>query len=183
MFGFNHSKRVGDAAPRAVMMQRSSNGPGSTHGDVGASPPAALPVVSDALEFKVRYGLGEYIVFMWQHSGYLIRRRRVGAFTGLWMTIKSTWGAAINFVLQRRARHLYEFTIDEHGIVRTNGVGVTLVPWSDVSAIRRYSRGYMMVLKRGTLPIPFRCLDERQMQAMGRFAASVKEAARALHAR
>ena len=141
----------------------------------------AAPTVtsgSDGFTFKVRYALGEYVVFMWQHTGYLIRRRRIGRFNTWSMMLKSTWSAAFHFVLQGRARHVYDFTIDQHGVVRTNGTGVTLVPWADVSAIRRYSRGYMMVLKRGTLPIPYRCLDVAQAAAMEVYAVRLREAAR-----
>ncbi|MEJ7805026.1 MAG: YcxB family protein, partial [Telluria sp.] len=77
-----------------------------------------------------------------------------------------------------RSRHLYDFQIDDHGIIRTSNTGVTLVPWADVSAIRRYSRGYMMVLKRGTLPIPFRCLSGAQAGVMDIFAATLRPARR-----
>ena len=63
---------------------------------------------------------------------------------------------------------------DEHGIVRSSGTGVTLVPWGDVSAVRSYSCGYMLVLKRGTLPIPFRCLSATQAGAMDCFAAALR---------
>ena len=173
MFWFN-PKRVGGGSPGAPIMQRERPGPAPVHGGSGG---AALAI--GALAFKVRYSLAEYTVFMWQHSGYLIRRRRVGGMTALWMTARSTWGAAFNFFVQRRSRHLYDFTIDEHGIVRANGTGVTLVPWTDVSAIRRYSPGYMMVLKRGTLPIPYRCLNAEQMRAMDHFGAVLRAAHRA----
>ena len=179
MFWFN-PKRVGGGSPTAPLMQRTTVGPGpGPKGASGGAPPP--PTEIRPLEFKVRYSLAEYIVFMWQHSGYLIRRRRVTGIAALWMTARSTWGAAFHFFVQRRSRHLYDFTIDEHGIVRANGTGVTLVPWADVGAIRRYSRGYMMVLKRGTLPIPFRCLNAEQTRAMDHFGAVLREAHRASH--
>jgi hypothetical protein len=130
------------------------------------------------MHFKVRYALPEYVSFMWQHAGYIIRRRRIGRLATWWMLTKSTAAAAMHFVLQGRSRHLYDFTIDQHGIIRTSGTGVTLVPWTDVSAIRRYSRGYMLVLKRGTLPIPFRCLSGVQSSTMEGFASSLKVLAR-----
>ncbi len=126
------------------------------------------------LHFKVRYALPEYVSFMWQHGGYLIRRRRIGKLATWWMLSKSTTTAAMHFVAQGRSRHLYDFLIDVHGIVRTSSTGVTLVPWTDVTAIRRYTNGYMMVLKRGTLPVPFRCLDKAQANLMDAFAATVK---------
>lgn len=143
-----------------------------------AAPAVAQAEPGGELHFTVRYALPEYVSFMWQHAGYLIRRRRIGRFATWWMLCRSTAAAAMHFITQGRSRTLYDFTIDAHGIIRTSGTGVTLVPWGDVSAIRRYSRGYMMVLKRGTLPIPFRCLSGAQASVMDVFAAAVKGAAR-----
>ncbi|WP_217619167.1 YcxB family protein, partial [Achromobacter sp. GbtcB20] len=82
--------------------------------------------------------------------------------------------AALHFVLLGRGKRTYESTIDQHGIVRTSG-GVTLIDWADVTAVRTYSRGFMMVLKRGTLPIPYRCLNETQQGAMRVLAATRRE--------
>jgi hypothetical protein len=143
-----------------------------------AGAPAAPASEPEQLHFTVRYALPEYVSFMWQHGGYLIRRRRIGRLASLWLLSKSTSAAAMHFVTQGRSRHLYDFTMDRHGIIRTNGTGVTLVPWSDVSAIRRYTRGFMLVLKRGTLPIPYRCIDRSQEAAIEAFSATIKAARR-----
>ena len=143
---------------------------------VGALPvPAGAAAVCE-LHFSVRYSLPEYVSFMWQHGGYLIRRRRIGAMASLYMRIKSTATAALHFVLLGRGKRTYEFTIDQHGIVRStrDAGGVTLIGWADVMAIRSYSCGFMMMLKRGTLPIPFRCLDVDGEAAMRAFAAERK---------
>jgi hypothetical protein len=178
MSGFNHSTQLGTTVPGA-MMQRESSTSDCTHmlsDSVAASvQPVAIPA---SLDFKVQYTLGEYVTFMWQHSARLIRRRRIVGLAAWWMTFKSTWHAALHFVMLRRSRHVYAFTIDPHGIVRATASGVTLVPWPDVSAIRRYSLGYMMVLQRGTLPIPYRCLDEAQQQTMDQFVMALRQARR-----
>jgi len=58
--------------------------------------------------------------------------------------------------------------------VRTTGSGVTLIDWADVMAIRLYRKGFMMVLQRGTLPIPFRCLDKGQIAALQGLAEARK---------
>jgi hypothetical protein len=58
--------------------------------------------------------------------------------------------------------------------VRTSG-GVTLIGWSDVTAVRTYSQGFMMVLKRGTLPIPYRCLNDAQRGAMRMLAQARRD--------
>jgi hypothetical protein len=144
--------------------------------DVTAPEPAVSAI--DGLHFSVRYSLAEYTRFMWQHGRYIIRRRRIGRAAALWMLSRSTSAAALHFVAQGRARRVYDFVIDRHGIVRTSGTGVTLISWADVSAIRRYTPGYMMVLKRGTLPIPLRCLNTTQAALMDRFAASLKSMTR-----
>lgn len=171
MTRINHQTQAGSGGP----LRRESVSSAPTRMDGAASAAAPDPDPERAqLHFTVRYALPEYVSFMWQHGGYLIRRRRIGRLASLWLLFKSTAAAAMHFVTQGRARHLYDFTIDEHGIVRTNGTGVTLVPWSDVSAIRRYTRGYMLVLKRGTLPIPYRCLDGAQSGAMDAFAVTLR---------
>jgi len=138
---------------------------------VDAMPAAAIPIVHPPaalanLHFWVRYTFGEYVGFMWEHGGYLIRRRRVHWPLGLYLRLKSTLAAALHFVLLGRGKRTYEFQIDQHGIVRTSDTGVSLIDWHDVLRIRTYSKGFMMVLKRGTLPIPFRCLNAAEMQAM-----------------
>jgi hypothetical protein len=178
MSWFNHRTEFGSGTP----LRRDSVAPAPlrvdsqlTDAGEGGQVPEAHAV---QLQFCVRYALPEYISFMWQHGRYLIRRRRIGRLASGWMLVKSTSLAACHFVLLGRARHVYEFTIDQHGIIRASGTGVTLMPWADVGAIRRYSRGYLLVLKRGTLPIPFRCLDRLQTSAMEAFAATHKAAAR-----
>jgi hypothetical protein len=145
----------------------------------GAAPVAAASAALCDLHFSVRYSLPEYVSFMWQHGGYLIRRRRIGAMASLYMRIKSTATAALHFVMLGRGKRTYEFDIDQHGIVRStsDAGGVTLIDWADVTAIRSYSRGFMMVLKRGTLPIPFRCLNTDGEATMRTYAAARKDAA------
>jgi hypothetical protein len=138
------------------------------------APSAAPPAPLSELHFFVRYTLGEYISFMWQHGGFLIRRRRIRWPASLYLRLKSTLGAALHFVMLGRGRRTYEFTIDQHGIVRTSG-GVTLIGWEDVIGVRTYTRGFMMVLKRGTLPIPYRALSEAQMGAMKELAAARRD--------
>ena len=134
-----------------------------------------------ALEFSVRYSLLEYVSFMWQHAGFLIRRRRIGRLATYYMLTKSTSVSAFHFVTQGRSHRTYAFTVDAHGIVRSTPGGVTLIGWEDVLAIRTYSRGYMLVLRRGTLPIPFRCLNGEQVDCMAAYAPWMKAGAVTQH--
>lgn len=181
MLWFNNPKPVGGSEPAAVLVQQHIEPPDTL---MPNTPPPNLATlhaqgeVSDLpLEFSVRYALMEYVIFMWQHAHYLIRRRRIAAPTSWYMLVKSTWSAAFHFIVQGRSRHTYAFTIDRHGIVRTGPGGVTLIGWDDVSAIRSYSRGRLLVLKRGTLPIPARCLDRAQSASLAGYAAWMKSAA------
>ncbi len=178
MLWFNHPKPVGSRKPVAVLIQQHLDQPDTLtldtpHTDLpalhGRGELAVLP-----LEFSVRYTLSEYVSFMWQHAHYLIRRRRIGAPASWYMLVKSTWNSAFHFVMQGRSRHTYEFTIDRHGIVRTGPGGVTLIGWEDVSVVRSYSRGRLLVLKRGTLPIPARCLSREQSDNLAGYAAWVR---------
>lgn len=181
MLWFNHPKPVGSRKPVAALVQQHIDPPNTLSLD---TPPRDLPILHNngdraalPLEFSVRYTLTEYVSFMWQHARHLIRRRRIQAPASWYMLVKSTWSAAFHFVMAGRSRHTYGFTIDRHGIVRTGPGGVTLIGWEDVSAIRCYSRGRMLVLKRGTLPIPARCLDREQSATLAAYAAWVKAAA------
>ena len=176
MSGFNQSKMAG-AEPGLMPEQRSA---------IPMAVPAVsrIPVMHDDPEratmvFHVRYTLSEYSGFMWEHAGYLIRRRRLGALRTYLMLLKTTGSAALHFAAAGRGKIDYEFTIDDHGIVRSCARGVTLISWDDVIRIRRYRRGYLMVLKRGTLPIPYRCLGDAERAGMERYAEMLKVAAQA----
>jgi hypothetical protein len=65
------------------------------------------PPAGYELHFFVRYTLGEYIGFMWQHGGYLIRRRHIRWPVGLYLRLKSTpvGGPALR-AARARAPHL-----------------------------------------------------------------------------
>ncbi|MES3025117.1 MAG: YcxB family protein [Pseudomonadota bacterium] len=180
MFWFNHPRQVGSRKPVAVLVQRDTTAPVTL--DVVLAPPVQTnfvpaqkmaPDADGTLNFSVRYALPEYVSFMWQHGRYIIRRRRMGRLATYAMLAVSTSVAALHFVTQRRARRTYDFTFDEHGIVRACKGGVSLVKWVDVKAIRTYSRGFMVMLKQGTLPIPYRCLSREQAAVMAGFASSL----------
>ncbi|MCC2973086.1 YcxB family protein [Massilia sp. IC2-476] len=179
MLSFNHPRPVNSNKPVAALVQEQADD-SVLHMSVSDGP-ADVPVSSAApalplseLHFFVRYTLGEYLSFMWEHGGFLIRRRRIRFPASLYLRLKSTLSAALHFIMLGRGRRTYEFTIDQHGIVRTSG-GVTLIGWEDVIAVRTYTRGFMMVLKRGTLPLPFRALSEAQTGAMRELAAARRD--------
>jgi hypothetical protein len=183
MLWFNHPRQVGSRKPVAMLVQREKKAR-VTLDVVMPAPPQTNMVFSQsgagrtdgALNFSVRYALLEYVSFMWQHGRYVIRRRRIGRLATFFMLAISTSVAALNFVTQRRALRTYDFTFDEHGIVRACKGGVSLVKWADVKSIRTYSRGFMVLLRQGTLPIPYRCLSGEQSARMKGFATALKAA-------
>ncbi|QOY93943.1 YcxB family protein [Massilia sp. UMI-21] len=190
MLSFNHPRPSGNGMrsgkPVASLLQQQADdnvlhmhanaGTADGPGPVAAATVSAAPLLPlSELHFFVRYTLGEYTSFMWQHAGFLIRRRRIRWPASLYLRLKSTLGAALHFIMLGRGRRTYEFTIDQHGIVRTSG-GVTLIGWEDVIGVRTYPRGFMMVLKRGTLPIPYRALSDAQTGAMKELAAARRDA-------
>ena len=179
MLSFNHPRPVNSNKPVAMLVQQQADDK-MLHMPVSEGPAdlplpsAAPPVPLSELHFVVRYTLGEYTSFMWQHGGFLIRRRRIRFPASLYLRLKSTLGAALHFIMLGRGRRSYEFTIDQHGIVRSSG-GVTLIGWEDVIGVRTYTCGFMMVLKRGTLPIPYRALSDAQLAAMKELAAARRD--------
>lgn len=176
MLWFNHSKPVARSKSVAALAQREAVRPASLNVD---SAEIGLPAQDGpALHFSVRYALPEYLSFMWQHGHYLIHRRRIGRIAGWCMLAASTSVAALHFVMQGRSQRIYEFSIDGHGIMRSSPTGVSLIAWREVRAIRSYSRGYMVLLRQGSLPIPFRCLPPGQAKAIGAYCAALRVAAR-----
>jgi hypothetical protein len=167
MLWSNRSRAAGNVDGGAALLDQ----PDTEDLGADAMPAATIPVVHPpaercSLHFWVRYSFAEYVGFMWEHGGYLIRRRHIRWPMGVYLRLKSTVSAAMHFVLLQRGKRTYEFQIDRHGIVRTSDTGVSLIDWSDVQRIRTYSSGFMMILKRGTLPIPFRCLNKDEVSAM-----------------
>jgi hypothetical protein len=64
-----------------------------------------------------------------------------------------------------------EFRIDGHGIERTSRLGTLVRSWDEVKMVRRYRRGYLLMFAKGGIPIPFRCLDEHQLEQLRSYTA------------
>lgn len=74
------------------------------------------------------------------------------------------------FLAKKRRMPSCAFRIDAAGIERTSRRGTFVRAWSDVAAVRRYRRGYLLILARGALPIPARCLDGGKLEVFRRHA-------------
>jgi len=65
------------------------------------------------------------------------------------------------FLLKRR-RAACRIVIDGSGITRVAAAGDKSWAWRDVRDVRAYTRGYLLFLPTGAIPIPYRCLDDGQ---------------------
>jgi hypothetical protein len=75
------------------------------------------------------------------------------------------------FYLKRRRMPSCDFRIDAHGIERTSRLGIFARTWDDVKMVRRYEQGYLLMFAKGGIPIPFRCLDQRQQEQLRAYTA------------
>jgi hypothetical protein len=90
------------------------------------------------------------------------------AFLSLPITL-NLWIALIApplFFLKKRRMPVCEFRIDGHGIERTSRLGTFAKTWDDVKMVRRYERGYLLMFARGGIPLPFRCMDQQQLEQL-----------------
>ena len=73
------------------------------------------------------------------------------------------------FFLKKRRMPVCEFRIDGRGIERTSRRGTLVRSWDEVRMVRRYSRGYLLMFAKGGIPIPFRCMDQHQLERLRTF--------------
>lgn len=81
------------------------------------------------------------------------------------------------FLFKQRRMPRSEFVIDGSGIERTTKQGTLRRRWDEVTAVRRYSRGYLLILRRGAIPIPLGCLDGGQQERLRALMAARPSAA------
>lgn len=70
------------------------------------------------------------------------------------------------FFFKKRRMPVCEFTIDRTAIARRSNNDEFRRGWDEVTAVRSYSRGYLVCFRRGAVPIPFRCLDGGQLERL-----------------
>jgi hypothetical protein len=95
------------------------------------------------------------------------------AFLSLPVTI-NLWMALILppvFFLKKRRMPVCDFRIDGHGIERTSRLGTLVRSWDEVRMVRRYRRGYLLMFAKGGIPIPFRCMDQHQLEQLRSYMA------------
>lgn len=87
--------------------------------------------------------------------------------SAVWVTLVGT----PVFYLKRRRMPRCSFRIDAAGIARTARTGTLVRAWSDIDGVRRYRQGYLLMMRRGGMPIPYRCLDRAQQVTLRRWAS------------
>jgi len=81
---------------------------------------------------------------------------------GLWVALI----APPVFFMKKRRMPVCEFRIDGEGIERSSRLGTFNKTWNEVKMVRRYERGYLLMFAKGGIPIPFRCMDQRQQEQL-----------------
>lgn len=75
------------------------------------------------------------------------------------------------FFFKRRRIGRCAFRIDAAGIRRTSLTGTLVRAWAEIDGVRRYRQGYLLMMGRGGMPIPYRCLDRKQQATLRRWAS------------
>jgi len=111
----------------------------------------------DAVSFEVAYRFAEYRQFALEH----VRESR-GASPGLFGRLFISIIAAVAFAVKKSRMPVCSFVIDETGIRRRTAASDVVIAWNQVKRVLRYAPGYLIEVERGAMPIPYRCLSERQ---------------------
>lgn len=111
----------------------------------------------EAVNFEVAYRFAEYRQFALEH----VRESR-GASPGVFGRLFISIVAAIAFAVKKTRMPVCSFSIDDTGIRRRTAVSNVVVAWPQVKRVFRYAPGYVIEVGRGAMPIPYRCLTERQ---------------------
>ncbi|MGY0653101.1 YcxB family protein [Luteimonas sp. A537] len=124
------------------------------------------------IEFSVRYRLGEYLHFVTEHAFDTDDAlRTLSGVRRHLARITLQCVATIGFVYKSSRVGRCDFTIDATGVSRRTKGGPGSVGWSRVKAVHTYSRGFLIELESGAMPIPFRVLSPEQ-QAQFRLLAA-----------
>jgi YcxB-like protein len=124
-----------------------------------------------AISFSVSYGLREYLSFVRDHLPamleMMVAEGKVKRMPSkLWYPVFLV-GSTVAFFYKKHRMPVCDFVIDEKEIRRTTRGGTLVVPWSDLIAVRRYSRGFLLDKgTKGAMPLPYRCFSAEQMAAM-----------------
>jgi hypothetical protein len=89
----------------------------------------------------------------------------VPAMSGFWVALIAT----PVFYMKKRRMPVCAFHIDADGIERTTRTGRMACRWDEVKAVRRYRQGYLVIMEKGAMPIPFRCMTAMEQERFRAF--------------
>lgn len=142
-----------------------------------SSDPTSISPPTQALNFRVRYRLGEYFSLVTSHVIADLARRKTaqGKQVG-WMDVlilRTTLCLFIPpiFLFKTLQVGPCEFRVDDAGIVRKSKVGELVVPWSEIVAIHEYPAGYLFAKDNGAMPVPLRVLTTDQLIQLKHYVA------------
>jgi len=124
------------------------------------------------ITFSVSYTLAEYLDFVKNHALIVTNSElatrgkpalaKLPAFLAPFILVP----AAIGFYFKKRDMPVCAFKIDTDAIVRTTNDGPYEMRWDQVRSIHRYPLGYLVASKDGAFPLPRRCFDSIQFNAL-----------------
>lgn len=131
----------------------------------------------EPIKFEVSYQLGEYRSMVSEHLLFRHNRRLREKSPNARISFRLPLSTRLAFVVlvplifwnKVRKVGRCTFLIDEQGVQRTSKLGTGRVPWADVVTVHRLSRAYLVEKRNGALPLPYRCLDERQKADLEEF--------------
>lgn len=128
----------------------------------------------EPIEFEVSYQLGEYKslvseFILFRHNRRLLEKSpgaRIASKLPLSIRLAFTMFVPLVFFYKISKVGRCTFLIDGDGVQRTSRLGTGRVPWPDVVTVHRLSRAYLVEKSKGALPLPYRCLDDKQTAAL-----------------
>jgi hypothetical protein len=120
----------------------------------------------DTIRFEVIYTLREYLSIVRERTAIELEQvaRKKGksqgrlsrACTSALLAVFVTLFAAPMFWVKKRAMPLCSFHIDSELMIRTTKAGELKVPWSSVTQVHRLAEAYVVEMKGGAMPLPYR---------------------------
>lgn len=126
------------------------------------------------LEFSVSYSLSEYLSIVQDHApsalaAYYSQRGKPLRRMPRLLNCLLIPAASVVFYFKKRRMPVCDFTISSERIERVTQDGVLEIPWSDVVAVQRYTRGYVIQKSKGSVPLPYRCLSRDKTKLLEAF--------------
>lgn len=98
----------------------------------------------------------------WSAAGAILALAYAASSAGIGLKFQVAVFGTPAYAVKRYLMPECRFSIDAGGIRRESARVCLSLTWDDIDAVRTYRRGYLLLLERGALPIPFRCLSAGQ---------------------